>query len=289
MPSLPTPSPASPPTHARDRLSRVLESAPVQRVILALIVLNAILLGLQTSKAVMAAFGPLIDMADRAIVLIFVIELALRLYVRRLQFFRDPWSVFDLLVVATALIPANTHFSVLRALRILRVLRVVTIAPSMRRVVGSLLAAIPGLGSIITVLLLIFYVFAVIATHLFSERFPDWFGHVGRSLYTLFQVMTLESWSMGISRPVMAEFPYAWAFFVPFILVATFTMLNLFIAVIVAATQSYAESQEAQAREAAIAAGEAQAPDLHDEVRALRVELAEVRRLLAERRRAPEN
>jgi voltage-gated sodium channel len=130
---------------------------------------------------------------------------------------------------------------VLRALRVLRVLRVLTIVPSMRRVVGGLLAAIPGLSSIAMVLALIFYVFAVITTNLFGADFPDWFGTLGRSLYTLFQVMTLESWSMGIVRPVMEVYPYAWAFFVPFILIATFTMLNLFIGIIVSAMQSFTD------------------------------------------------
>jgi voltage-gated sodium channel len=222
-------------------------------------------------------------MLDRVIVSIFVVEIVIRLFVHRGAFFRDPWSVFDLLVIGTALIPAYTQFSVLRALRILRVLRIVTVAPSMRRVVGALLAAIPGLGAIATVLLLIFYVFAVIATHIFGETFPDWFGHVGLSLYTLFQVMTLESWSMGISRPVMQVFPYAWAFFVPFILIATFTMLNLFIAVIVTATQNYSEAQQAETLQAVEQAREHIEADVHAELRALRTEMAELKALLRER------
>ena len=103
----------------------------------------------------------------------------------------------------------------------------------MRRVVGGLLSALPGLGSVVAILALIFYVAAVMATQLFGEDFPQWFGTLWKSLYSLFQIMTLESWSMGIVRPVMETHPYAWAFFVPFILIATFTMLNLFIAVVV--------------------------------------------------------
>lgn len=271
----------------REALRRLIQSPAFQRIILVLIVVNAVALGLQTSPGIMAQLGGPILLLDRAIVVVFVVEIALRLFVHRLAFFRDPWSVFDLLVIGTALVPANTQFSVLRALRILRVLRIVTVAPSMRRVVGALLAAIPGLGSIATVLLLIFYVFAVIATHLFGQAFPDWFGHVGRSLYTLFQVMTLESWSMGISRPVMQQFPYAWAFFVPFILVATFTMLNLFIAVIVTATQNYAEQQQQETREVVLAAEERVEADLQTELRAVRGELAELKALLREHRAAP--
>ena len=185
------------------------------------------------------------------------------------------------LVVAIALVPATGQLAVLRALRVLRIL---TIVPSLRRVVGGLLAAIPGLASIGMVLLLVFYVFAVITTKLFGEDFPDWFGTLGRSLYTLFQVMTLESWSMGISRPVMEVYPYAWIFFIPFILIATFTMLNLFIGVIVSAMQSF--SDEAHAQEAAGAQPAPAAPEtgqLHGELRALREEMAELRALLQQR------
>lgn len=271
------------PGRLRARLEGLLQSRRFQQCILALIVVNAVGLGLQTSPRVMAQLGGPILMLDRVIVAIFVAEIAIRLFVHRQAFFRDPWSVFDLLVIGTALIPTYTQFSVLRALRILRVLRIITVAPSMRRVVGALLAAIPGLGAIATVLLLIFYVFAVIATHIFGEAFPDWFGHVGRSLYTLFQVMTLESWSMGISRPVMQAFPYAWAFFVPFILIATFTMLNLFIAVIVTATQNYSEAQQAETLQAVEEAREHIEADVHGELRALRAELAELKALLRAR------
>lgn len=220
-------------SNARERLRAFIEHRRVQGAITALILINAALLGLETWPAAMAAAGGPILALDTAILSVFVAEIALRLYVHRRAFWRDPWSVFDFAVVAIALLPATGQLAVLRALRVLRVLRLLTMVPSMRRVVGALLAAIPGLGSIALVLLIVYYVFAVIATNLFAADYPEWFGHLGRSLYTLFQVMTLESWSMGIARPVMENFPYAWAFFVSFILVATFTMLNLFIAIIV--------------------------------------------------------
>jgi voltage-gated sodium channel len=173
------------------------------------------------------------------------------------------------------------------ALRVLRVLRILTIVPSMRRVVGALLSAIPGLGSIALVLLLLYYVFAVIATNLFATAYPEWFGHLGRSLYTLFQIMTLESWSMGIARPVMENFPYAWAFFVPFILIATFTMLNLFVAIIVSAMQSY-EEREPKATVAVVEqARDHIEDDMHAEMRALRKEIAELKQLLTGRNQQP--
>ena len=179
-----------------------------------------------------------------------------------------------------ALIPATGSLAVLRALRVLRVLRLLTMVPSMRRVVGALLAAIPGLGSIALGLLIIYYVFAVIATNLFAVSHPEWFGSIGRSLYTLFQIMTLESWSMGIARPVMEHFPYAWIFFVLFILIATFTMLNLFIAIIVNAMQSYSEAEQHEAKEAVDMARQHIEADLHDEMRVLRAEIRELKALL---------
>ena len=189
----------------RERLRDFVDRPRVQQAIIALILANAVILGLEISAAVMASAGWILVAVDKVILAVFVVEIMMRLYVHRLAFWRDPWSVFDFTVVAIALIPAAGPFAVLRALRVLRVLRLLTMVPSMRRVVGTLLAAIPGLGSIALVLMIIYYVFAVIATNLFAAAYPEWFGTLGRSLYTLFQIMTLESWSMGIARPVMEE------------------------------------------------------------------------------------
>ncbi len=274
------PSADLPPDTARARLQVWLGSARVQNTVLALIIVNAITLGMETSDTLMAAWGPQLVVLDRALLSVFVVEVLLRIWAWRSAFFRDPWSVFDFAVVAIALVPASGPFSVLRALRVLRVLRILTIVPSMRRVVGGLLAAIPGLASIAAVLSLVFYVFGVIATRLFGDDFPDWFGTLGRSLYSLFQIMTLESWSMGIVRPVMELYPYAWSFFIPFILMATFTMLNLFIGVIVSAMQSFTESEHADTVTAVEQARDHIESDLHTEVRALRGEIAELRGLL---------
>ncbi len=267
----------------RERLRAFISHPRVQALIIVLILVNSVLLGLETSATVMAAAGDVIGMLDRAILALFVVEIAIRMWVFRGAFWRDPWSIFDFVVVGIALLPAAGPFAVLRALRVLRVMRLLTMVPSMRRVVGALLAAIPGLGSIVLMLGVIYYVFAVIATNLFGSDFPDWFGHIGLSLYTLFQVMTLESWSMGISRPVMESFPYAWAFFVPFILVATFTMLNLFIAIIVNAMQSYTDVEHEALVEVVEEARDHIEADLHEEVRSMRAEIRELKALLIER------
>ncbi|MGA9394369.1 MAG: ion transporter [Azonexus sp.] len=277
----------SPGYDGRKRVRALVEHPRVQNFIIVLILLNAALLGLETSPAAMAAAGGMIVGLDRAILTVFVVEIALRLYAHRAAFWRDPWSVFDFAVVAIALVPATGPLAVLRALRVLRVLRLLSIVPSMRRVVGALLAAIPGLGSIALVLLIIYYVFAVIATKLFSAAHPEWFGDIGRSLYTLFQIMTLESWSMGIARPVMESFPYAWVFFVAFILVATFTMLNLFIAIIVNAMQSFTEAEQQGAKQAVEAAREHIEANLHAEMRSLGDEIRALKSMLTARATTP--
>lgn len=227
----------------RPILGRWLETASVRNGLIALILTNAAVLGLETSPRLMEQWGIWLTAVDRAILVVFVAEIALRLFVQRLTYFRDPWNVFDFAVVAIALVPAAGPLAVLRALRILRVLRLITLVPSMKRVVGGLLAALPGLGSVVAIISIIFYVAAVIATKLFAEEFPALFGDLGRSAFTLFQVMTLEGWAMEVVRPVMAVYPYSWIFFLTFILASTFTLLNLFIAVIVNAIQQ--ESHDA--------------------------------------------
>lgn len=262
------------------QVQHVIEHPLVQKTIIALILINAVILGLETSPAVMDKVGHVLLLIDNFILAVFVIEIAIRLYVFRLRFWKDPWSLFDFTVISIALIPASGPFAVLRALRVLRVLRLLTIVPSMRRVVGALLAAIPGLGSIGLMLMVFYYVFAVIATNLFGSAYPDWFGTIGHSFYTLFQIMTLESWSMGIVRPLMETFPYAWAFFIPFILIATFTMLNLFIAIIVSAMQSYSEAGQKETIDAVQRSEEKIETDLHVELRALRHEIRELKRLI---------
>ena len=259
----------------RLRLSAAVESRRAETIILGLIIANAAILGLETTPFG-AEHHDVLQTADRALLAAFVAELTAKMAIHGRRFFADPWRVFDFVVVAIALVPSAGPLAILRALRVLRVLRLITMVPAMRRVVGSLLGAIPGMGAIVAIMLLIFYVGSVIATKLFGPTFPDWFGSIGRSAYTLFQVMTLESWSMGIVRPVMEQHPFAWAFFVPYILIATFTMLNLFIAVIVNAMQTQAQA-EAQHHDAIEHVAHDERSAILVELRALRQELATVR------------
>jgi len=256
-----------------NQLRTFIESRRFEAFITALIVVNAVTLGLETSPAVDQSIGPILRALDVAVVGIFVLELAARFTVYRLDFFRNPWRVFDLFVVGIALIPASEGLSVLRALRILRVLRLVSIVPALRRVVGGFIAALPGMSSILLLLALVFYVFAVMATKLFGASFPDRFGNLGESLYTLFQVMTLEGWSDGVVRPVMEIYPQAWLFFIPFIVATSFTVLNLFIGVIVAAMEEEHQAEDKAEREAIQNDQEV----ILAEIRGLRSEIAALR------------
>lgn len=264
----------------RARLGAWVESGPVQKFVIAVIVLNAITLGMETSPALKASIGDWLHRFDLIALTIFVLELGIKLYAFGPRFFRSAWNVFDLIVVGIALVPASGPFAVLRALRVLRVLRLVSMMPRLRFVVEALLAAIPGIAAIAGLMALIYYVFAVVATSLFGASFPDWFGGLGESLYSLFQIMTLESWSMGIVRPVMEVYPWAWAFFVPFILIATFTMLNLFIAIIVNTMQSLHDQEKDETLEAMRSLTAEEAAGLEAEIRSLRGDVAELRSLL---------
>ena len=257
-------------------LTTLIQSRRFELAITFLIIVNAITLGLETSDTVMAQYGGLLKIIDRIVLSAFVIELALRFLVYRGSFFRDPWRVFDFIVVAIALLPATGSLSVLRALRILRVLRLVSVVPSLRRVVSGLISALPGMGSIVLLLGLVFYVFSVMATKLFGDAFPEKFGTLGGSAYTLFEVMTMDSWSTVTVRPMLDVHPWAWTFFLPFIVVTSFAVLNLFIGIIVSAMQGEHDEtmvQERSDEQAAVLA----------EIRALR---AEVQALSSERERA---
>ncbi len=230
----------------RQNLANWLDRPVVRNFVVGVIIFNAVILGLETSDEVMAQAGSTVLMLDRICLAVFVVEIALKLFAHGGRFFRNGWNIFDFAIVAVALVPATQGFSVLRALRILRVLRVISVAPSLRRVVEGFVTALPGMGSVFLLMAIIFYIGAVMSTKLFGASFPEFFGDLGLSAYTLFQIMTLESWSMGIVRPVMQVYPYAWMFFVPFILMTTFAVVNLLVGLIVNSMQDahHAEDME---------------------------------------------
>lgn len=264
----------------RARLQAFLEQDRVHNGILTIIIINAITLGVGTSDRVNEEIGGFLRGLDRVILGIFVLELSLKLYAYGLRFFRSSWNIFDLFVVSVGLLPQGAGLSALRGLRVIRALRLLSVIPQMRAVVQALLDALPGMGAVIVMISIVFYVFGVMATIMYGAAFDEWFGTLGRSLYSLFQIMTLESWSMGIVRPVMDEYPYAWAFFVPFIVITAFSVLNLFIGLLVNTMQSAVEQDtEAEFEKLRdLVRNETDQVDAHvlalqEEVRALRDEL----------------
>lgn len=234
----------------RARLRHFVELPLVRNFILTLVIANAVILGLSTSDYVQTHIPWLIYLSDRAILVIFVLEIVVKLIAYGLSFWRNAWNVFDFCVVGVGLLPQTNSLSALRALRVIRALRVLSVVPQMRAVVQALFDALPGMGAVTIMLSIVFYVFAVMATIMFGGQFEEWFGTIGASLYSLFQIMTLESWSMGIVRPVMQQYPYAWAFFVPFIMVTTFAVVNLLVGLIVNSMQEAHSVEENEKQEA---------------------------------------
>ena len=268
----------------RARAARLVTSAGFQKAVTGLILLNAVILGLETSATLMAAFGPVLELVDGALLWLFTAELALRIFAFRGRFLRDPWGLFDLVVIGIAWAPSGGDLTVLRSLRVLRVLRLLSVVPSLRKVVEAMLAALPGMGSIVLLMGLMFYVSGVMATKLFGEDMPERFGTLGASVFTLFQLMTLEGWVEDIVKPAMENHPWALLFFIPFIVISTFVVLNLFLGVIVESIQTLRETRESADAEAAQAATDAATSAAHadtlmlmSEVRALRKEIAALR------------
>ena len=225
----------------KNKIKIIIENNITTTAITILILLNAVILGLETDDYFASKFGGILTWADKFILILFSFELFLKFYVYRIKFFHSGWNIFDLSIVIIAWLPTSGALTVLRALRILRVLRLISVVPQLRRVVSAIGYSIPGMVSVVGVLGLIFYVASVLATKLFGIH-PDpfmqeWFGSIGASAYTLFQIMTLESWSMGVVRPTMELFPWAWAFFIPFIIITSFAVLNFFIGIIVDSMQ----------------------------------------------------
>ncbi|MFS8180512.1 ion transporter [Pseudovibrio denitrificans] len=258
----------------REKLRAIIESKAWEYTIISIIALNAITLGIETSQTVQQHYGPILRTLDDIVVGIYVVEISLRVYAYGLRFFRGAWNLFDFIIVSIALVPTTGPAAILRSLRILRILRLISVVPSLRRVIGGLVLALPGMGSIMLLLSLVYYVFSVMATQLYGETFPEWFGTIGASAYSLFQIMTLEGWSDAIVRPVMDVYPNAWMFFIPFILTTALTVLNLFIGVIVAAMEEEHEKEMEEHHHYV----RMEASEIMKELRTLRQDVAKLRR-----------
>jgi voltage-gated sodium channel len=227
---------AGPQPWHRERVRALVEGRRFQGFIISVILLNAILIGLEETPAAMGSSGDLITTLSWITVAVFVVEIALRLYAHGLSFFRDAWSLFDLFVVIIALIPASGAFSVFRILRVLRIMRLLSTVRSMRMVVGALIATIPGMASIGALMIIVLYIGSIIATQLYGHTDPEQFGTLLKSMLSMFQVLTGDDWA-NVIRDTTDRHPTSWIFFICFIVIATYIVLNLFVAVAVEALE----------------------------------------------------
>lgn len=263
-------------------LRRTVESDWFRNFIMGLIIANAVILGILTYRTLPDGFVQVLRVVDMAITWVFVTEILLKMIVYRFGFFRSGWNWFDFLVVGISLIPGGQAFSVMRALRVLRVLRLLHIVPMMKQVTEALIRALPGMGAILALLALITYVAAVMATNLFgdteTEEVAQLFSDLPRSALSLFQVMTMDGWRFEVVQKVVDDgHPYAWVFFLIFIFVASFLVLNLFIALIVEALQVEQEAMQ----EEQIEALEEEAEEAHAERAEILTVLKELKQEIA--------
>lgn len=220
----------------RKRCAQISEHPYFMNTIIGFIIINAVLVGLETYPFFDENYSAWLDIANQALLWIFTVEIIIRLIGSRSlgAFFKDPWSLFDFMIVASGHILVGSHFvTVLRILRVLRVLRAISIIPSLKLMVNALLKTIPSMGTVLLLLGIFFYIYAVIGTMLYQSVAPEYFGSLHASLLTLFQVVTLESWASGVMRPMLAQDPTSWWYFVSFIMIGSFVIINLLVGVIV--------------------------------------------------------
>lgn len=222
----------------RKKLAKILDGNKVQSFITGLIFINAITLGLETSSSIRSTVGTYLQIFDNFVIIVFAVEITLKLYANGLRFFKNGWNIFDFTIVLISLIPATGSLSVLRALRVLRILRLLKMVPRLKFIVNSLFKSLPDLLWIFMIILIFFYLYSVMGTKLFGESFPELFGTLATSMFTLFQLMTLEDWVNGVAKPVMSVFPNAYIYFISFILITSVVVLNLIIAVIVSGLEA---------------------------------------------------
>ena len=222
----------------RKWLEKYIKTKSFLHIVVAAIVINSITLGLMTIENLSSTSYYVLSFIDAVCIMIFAAEVSARIYIEGRSFFSNGWDVFDFTIVVISIIAGEAEASVLRVLRVFRIMHLVYEMPVLRNVLRGFIAAVPQVQSAIFLLGIIFYASSIMATAYFGDAFPDWFGSIGKSAYSLFQIMTLESWSMGIVRPIMSKYPYAWMFFIPFIVFTTYIILNLFVGIIVSAIQS---------------------------------------------------
>ncbi len=264
-------------------LRKVVDHKAFQGFILFIIVFNSVVMGVETISGLPDKVQLVLGLFNNICLWIFLLEMLLKFLAYGMDYFKDPWNWFDMIIIGTSLLSALPFMAALRAFRVLRVLRSLKALRSMRLVSSIhhlqiiLVAIVRSVPSILwtgLLMILIYYIFALIGVNLFGEAFPDWFGTVGKAMYTLFQVMTLESWSMGISRPVMEVYSAAWLYFVPFVLISSFIVMNVVVGIVVNSISEVTAEDTKKVTE------EEEETD-SDRIKALTAEVKEMREMLA--------
>ena len=222
--------------HVLDSTQRLVEAPAFEFTIIAIIILNGALLGLGTSPALSERYGELIRIGSQIALVIFIVEALLKMVSaspRVAGYFKDGWNIFDFLVIVFALIPATGQFAMIaRLARLLRVLRLISTIRDLRLIVAALVRSIPSVGHVMMLMSIIVYIYAIMGYHLFHENDPENWGNLSISLLTLFNIITLEGWT-EVMYAAMEVHPLAWLYFVSFVIVGTFVVINLFIAIII--------------------------------------------------------
>lgn len=240
-------------------LKKIVDGKVFQGIILFVIIFNCVIMGLETIKDLSPNALTVFAVINNVCLWIFILEIIVKLLAYGLDYFKDPWNWFDMFIVGISMVSGLPFMAAFRAVRVLRVLKslkalrgtkLIGAVRHLQVIIAAIFKSIPSILWTGILLILIYYIFALIGVNLFGEAFPDWFGNIGKSMYTLFQVMTLESWSMGISRPVMEVFPYAWAYFVPFVLISSFIVMNVVVGIVVnAISEVTAENTKEEAED----------------------------------------
>ena len=236
----------------QQKAQRIVESSWFSGVIIAFIVLNGILVGLDTSEYIHAHFSTHINFAYDVILWIFIVEALTKMmanYPRMHYYFRDGWNCFDFAIIVFCLIPATGELAMIaRIARLLRVVRIVSVLPQLRVLVTALMHSLPGMINVVLLMTVIFYVYGVAGYHLFHEIDPTHWESLGISLLTLFRIVTLEDWT-DIMYTALENYWWAWIYFLSFVVIATFVIINLFIGIVVTNVQEAKEAQLATLRE----------------------------------------
>ena len=222
--------------HLVNFAARLVNSAWFEYFIIAVIILNGILLGLETSATIDRLYGDGLGLGNEVALWVFIVEAALKmlaLWPRSWRYFRDGWNIFDFLVIVFALVPATGQFAMIaRLARLLRVVRLISAIRDLRLIVAALVRSIPSVGHVIMLTSIMVYIYAVMGYHLFHQYDPAHWGNLGRAVLTLFNIITLDGWT-EVMNTAMLHYPFAWLYFVSFVVVGTFVVINLFIAIII--------------------------------------------------------